>query len=277
MSIAEYRWIWPMHDGTITEQLNAGVRALLIDTHYLDTEERKSEVLAALPPELREVAQKAIAAIKAPELEGEFLCHQLCGFGYTALRNSLDEVRAFLDDNLREVLFITIQDEITQEDTLKAFEEAGLTPYIYTHPVGQEWPTLRQMIDQNKRLVVMAENQGPPPDWYTNVWTETEETPYTFVTKEQFNCKPNRGDTGKNFFLLNHWIQRGSPNRVDAAIVNDYDFLLARARQCEAERGKLPNFIAVNWYSQGDLMKVVDTLNGVGRTPVAPTPTAESR
>ncbi|MEZ4519379.1 MAG: hypothetical protein R3C44_21980 [Chloroflexota bacterium] len=57
-----------------------------------------------------------------------------------------------------------------------------------------------------QRLIVMAEESGPPPDWYDNVWTVTEETPYTFIFPEQFNCDPNRGDTGKPFFLLNHWI-----------------------------------------------------------------------
>ena len=109
----------------------------------------------------------------------------------------------------------------------------------------------------------MAENEGPPPDWYTNAWDVTEETPYTFVIPEQFSCEPNRGDTGKPFFLLNHWIQRGSPNRVDGAIVNEYDILLERAQQCAEERGQIPNFVAVNWYRQGDLIDVVDTLNGV--------------
>jgi hypothetical protein len=263
MSIAEYGWIWPMHDGTITDQLNAGVRSLLIDTHYLDTKEKQDGILAALPPEVQEVAKQAIAAFKAPALAGNFLCHQLCGFGYTPLNDTLNEIRTFLDENPREVLFVVIQDEISPVDTEKTVSETGLLPYIYDHPAGQPWPTLREMIDSNKRLVVMAENEGPPPEWYSNVWDTTEETPYTFVTKEQFSCKPNRGDTGRDFFLLNHWIQRGSPNRVDAAIVNDYDFLLARARQCEQERGKMPNFVAVNWYSQGDLVDVVNTLNGV--------------
>ena len=30
----------------------------------------------------------------------------------------------------------------------------------------------------------------------------------------------------------------------------------------------MPNFIAVNWYGQGDLIDVVNTLNGVEATPV---------
>lgn len=264
MSITEYGWVWPMHDGTLTDQMEAGVRALLIDSHYLTKEEDSEGILAQLPVPAQQFVQNAIANFTPPRLEGAFLCHQFCALGYSEMLSGLSEVRTFLENNPREVIYIVIQDEISPTDTEKVVSEAGLLPYIYDHPEGEAWPTLREMIDNNKRLVIMAENAGPPPDWYTNVWDVTEETPYTFITADQFSCAPNRGDTGKPFFLLNHWIQRGSPNRVDAAIVNDYDFLLARARQCEAERGKMPNFIAVNFYGQGDLMGVVDTLNGFG-------------
>jgi len=267
MSIAEYGWVWPMHDGTLTEQLDAGVRALLIDTHYIEGPQELEEFNSSLSPKDQEIVRKAQEVIVEPAQEGEFLCHQLCRLGWTPLPDSLEEIRVWLAGNPREVLFLIIQDEITAQDTDKAIQAAGLIPYIYTHPEGDAWPTLRQLIDSGQRLLVMAENEGPPPDWYTNAWTVTEETPYTFIVPEQFSCEPNRGDTGKPFFLLNHWIQRGSPNRVDGAIVNDYDFLLARAQQCAEERGKMPNFVAVNWFSQGDLVDVVDTLNGVYNAP----------
>jgi hypothetical protein len=36
-----------------------------------------------------------------------------------------------------------------------------------------------------------------------------------------------------------------------------------RARRCAAERGTLPNFIAVSFYSIGDVLGAVDQLNGV--------------
>ncbi len=266
MSIAEYGWIWPMHDGTLTEQLDAGVRALLIDTHYIDGLRAQEEFLNSLPEKTQEVVRKAFLAIAEPAREGDYLCHQLCGLGWTPLVDSFEEVRTWLEENPREVLFIIIQDEITPDDTSKDIRTTGLSEFIYTHTDGVPWPTLRQLIDTNERLIVMAENAGPPPDWYTKAWDVTEETPYTFITRDEFSCTPNRGGTGKPFFLLNHWIQRGSPNRVDGAIVNAYDFLLGRAQQCAEERGKIPNFVAVNWYSQGDLFDVVDTLNGINET-----------
>jgi hypothetical protein len=264
MSITEYGWLWPMHDGTISDQLEYGVRALLIDTHYMDTPEGQAEGLARLPERLRPVAQKAIDNFRPPSQDGVWLCHEFCALGTSPFAGAMEEVRVFLEQNPREVLFVVIQDEVAAASIEQVIAEAGLLPYIYTHEDGQPWPTLREMIDSGQRLIIMAENEGPPPTWYDNVWNVTEETPYTFIFPEQFSCEPNRGGTGQPFFLLNHWIQRGSPNRVDAAIVNDYDFLLARAQQCAAERGQIPNFVAVNFYSQGDLLNVVNTLNGVG-------------
>jgi hypothetical protein len=50
----------------------------------------------------------------------------------------------------------------------------------------------------------------------------------------------------------------------NATRVNARGVLLKRARQCQRERGLLPNFVAVDFYDRGDLMGVVDTLNGLG-------------
>ena len=111
--------------------------------------------------------------------------------------------------------------------------------------------------------LVMAEVEGPPPSWYHHAWDYTEETPYSFKDPTEFSCQPNRGDTGKPFFLLNHWIERVSPSRVDAVHINDYEFLLDRAQQCAEERGQIPNFVSVNFYLIGEVVDVADELNGV--------------
>lgn len=266
MSISNYGWLWPSHDGTIADQLDAGVRALLIDTHYGDTEETLAAALKELPPEAQAVAREAIEAGNlASQKQAAFLCHIACGLGSRVFTDTLNEIAAFMAANPREVLFVIIQDAVSPADTAAAFASAGLERYIYDHPADAPWPTLGEMIGTGNRLVVMAEEDGPPPSWYQNVWDSTMETPYKFINYGDFSCAANRGGDDKPFFLLNHWIQRGSPNRVDATIVNDYDFLLRRARQCEAERGKMPNFIAVNFYQNGDVFRVVDTLNNVTR------------
>jgi hypothetical protein len=45
--------------------------------------------------------------------------------------------------------------------------------------------------------------------------------------------------------------------------VNQYAVLDARAKQCATERQHMPNFVAVNFAEDGDLLRVVDDLNGI--------------
>lgn len=264
MSAASKGWIWPNQDIGITAQLQAGVRALLIDAHYGDTPEEINQYLAALPEVTRPFAQRIIyAADPALRGEGTFLCHNLCSLGGTPLENGLREIRRFLDDNPHEVIVLLIQDEIAVEDAVQAFEDSGLVKYVYTHPPGDKWPTLGELVLRDERLVVMAEYGGSPPAWYHHMWDLVEETPYAFASLTDMSCVPNRGDSDKSLFLLNHWIVKQSPDRVDAARVNEFWFLMSRVRRCEDERGRLPTFIAVDFFSVGDVFAVVDALNEV--------------
>jgi hypothetical protein len=46
--------------------------------------------------------------------------------------------------------------------------------------------------------------------------------------------------------------------------VNDFDFLVDRARRCEKVRdGALPNIVAVDYYNKGDVGAVTQVLNGL--------------
>ena len=86
----------------------------------------------------------------------------------------------------------------------------------------------------------------------------------TDPAKQPASCKPNRGTPGAPMFLMNHWISTDPvPLPSDAKKVNAYGPLLARARECRRLRDRLPNLLAVNFYLQGDVFRVADTLNGV--------------
>ena len=49
----------------------------------------------------------------------------------------------------------------------------------------------------------------------------------------------------------------------------ELEYLLARARQCQKERGKLPNILAVDFAMTGDVVGVAAEMNGLA-TPGAP-------
>jgi hypothetical protein len=242
------------------------VRGFLIDSHYWDDQAWIESQYDYVPPVLQVAVQDILDQVELSQEDGIYLCHMMCGLGATTLSETLEEMRLFLEVNPNEVIAVIFEDLITTADTEQAFAESGLDTLVYTYEPGTSWPTLREMVESNRRLLVMAEDAGPPPEWYLHAWDYTEETPFSFSEVADFDedsCEPNRGDTGKPFFLLNHWITRASPSRVDAAILNDYDFLLDRALKCAEERGQIPNFVGVNFYLNGDVFEVIDELNGV--------------
>ena len=54
-----------------------------------------------------------------------------------------------------------------------------------------------------------------------------------------------------------------SPIRSSNASINDLDVLLPRLEQCQAERGRLPNLVVVDFGDEGDALDAVDQLNRV--------------
>jgi hypothetical protein len=166
------------------------------------------------------------------------------------------------------------QDYIRPADYVKAINQAGLGPYVFKGPDGSNWPTLREMIDTGQQIVFLAENHAGAAPWYRLAYTGlVEETPYTFRGSRPLTdpanldatCRPNRGTEGSPLFLLNHWVSTDPvPRPSDALKVNAYETLLARARRCQQIRHHLPNLLAVNFYKEGDVFRVVNTLNGIG-------------
>jgi hypothetical protein len=117
----------------------------------------------------------------------------------------------------------------------------------------------------------MAENHAGGAPWYQLAYKQVlQETPYTFKKVPQLtdpaelpaSCKPNRGPASASLFLVNHWISTDPvPLPSNAKKVNAYDKLLARVKECQQLRKHVPNLIAVNFYKEGDLFRVVDVLN----------------
>jgi hypothetical protein len=187
----------------------------------------------------------------------------------------LDDLHTFLVAHPDEIVVVNNQDYVTPADFVAAVRKAKLEGLVYRGPAGDgEWLTLRQMIDSNQRLVLLAENHAGAAPWYQLAYEHiTEETPYTFKSvslltdpaKLAASCQANRGPASAPLFLLNHWISTDPvPLPSHAQQVNAYAPLLARARECQRIRHHIPNLVAVNFYRRGDVFRVVDTLNGVG-------------
>lgn len=273
-------WMFPQQNGSIKRQLQSGIRGLLIDVHNgvpvegivrtdLEAEAQSAEKIAKAVGD----SATAIAVRIRNRLTGEpsgppalYLCHGFCEIGSRELAPELVDVRDFLRGNPEEVLVMVIEDYAPPEVIAAEFEKTGLAPYVYKGPLAQPLPTLRALIDAGTPVVVFLESGAPAVPWLRPAFDGAiMETPYTFHAPDEFSCKENRGGKTALLFQINHWIESTpAPKPSNAQIVNAYDFLLQRARQCMKVRKHLPNIIAVDFYKVGDLVGVVRTLNGLG-------------
>ncbi|MBA2504701.1 MAG: hypothetical protein H0V29_02015, partial [Thermoleophilaceae bacterium] len=273
-------WLLANNTGGISEQLQFGIRGLLIDAHY-GVLNAKGRVRTDLDREGRNKAAVArqelgLEAIKAAERlvgqrlgqgevkgkKGVYLCHTLCELGYEPIVDALREVTAFLDRHPDEVVTIFVEDYIKVEDIVRAFRASGLDRYTYEHELGDPWPTLREMIESGDRLLVMSEEDQPgDPPWYHTGFALTQETPFTFKNIEEISapesCSQNRGTPNSPLFQLNHFIEKFPLSPKLAEKVNSRRVLLSRARLCRAERELQPNLVAVDFYDRGDVLEVV--------------------
>jgi hypothetical protein len=237
MSNAEEGWLLPNQSFAVNTQLDDGVRGLMLDTWYFG-----GDVVLCHGGDL-------------------FPCDLT---GMKPLVDGLAEIKGFLDRRPNEIVSIIFESYVSEADTEADFVASGLIDDVHVQPIGEPWPTLRELIEDGTRLVVFTDDSGATLPWHHYVWDFAWETHFSFENPEDFSCTINRGSMQNSLFILNHFLTRFVGSPVLADMVNHNPLFIDRAEQCLAESGRLPNFVTVDYYNIGDLFPVVDSLNGVG-------------
>ena len=279
MSSAELGWMFPNQELASVSLLGYGIRALLFDVHYgapvgdrgrteiQDEAASRAKFEQAIGKEAVDAAMRIRSHLQGLPTgpRAAYLCHGFCELGATPLEPMLEGVRDFLVAHPGEVLVFVIEDYVTPADMQAAFRASGLERFVYRGAVKPPWPTLGELVARDERVLVFGENDTAGVPWYHPAFETFQETPYKFLAPDAFSCVANRGGTAGALFQVNHWIETlPAPKPSNALIVNAHDFLLARARKCRQERGKLPNILAVDFARTGDVVGVAAELNGLG-------------
>ena len=262
---ADPGWLFYEQTKSIPAQLDFGVRALLVKTHYgipttvnvtgANTVITDSVAELTVNPidkddqysnEQQKKAKELQANIKVdPNLRDVYLCHVYCEYGATKFTTALGYTRQFLINNPDNVIIWFIGDYVSKADTEKALREAKVFDRVWDYNASAPMPTLGQMIDAKKNIVMISEFSGAPPAWNIKGYGVFQDTPFTFRkdaelyspgspkytgtatvegpvpattpgpdgteqwTKEWAgisSCAPNRGTPSSPLFQINHWI-----------------------------------------------------------------------
>ncbi len=229
MSNRDERWIMPNQTHNISRQLRDGVRGLMLDIHYDDGQ--------------------------------VYLAHGKPALGRKLLVDGLKEIGTFLDEDKEAIVTIIFESYVKADDVRAAFTAAGLEEHAHVQPAGKPWPTLAEMIRNNRRLVVFTDREGGAFPWYHDVWKYCWDTDWANRRSEDFSSKLKRGRQENQLFILNHFLTNPFPSPKFAEEVNRNPFFAERIRKVIAETGRRPNFVTVDFYEIGDVQDVVAELN----------------
>ncbi|KAJ2356323.1 hypothetical protein H4S02_012759 [Coemansia sp. RSA 2611] len=241
----------------IQTQLNAGIRGFMLDLH---------------------AANGATAATSEP-----YLCHATCALlNDGPLVGELGRIKSFLDKNDNEVITVFIENKgpFSAAQIAKAFTTAGLTGYAYQPKSSTAaWPTLKSMITQNKRLVVLTDDGADASvPWLLYDKDYAVQTPFSVAVGTTFGCAPLT--TVRPLWVMNHFVFKSFsfggivadvPDVDAAATVNTRQNIVAQANVCGAAQA-FPNFVTVDFYDVGGLFQAVADINNVTYSSTARPP-----
>jgi len=218
----------------LAQQLEDGVRAMMLDVYYVN----------------------GIVT----------LYHAESFLGNKPLSEDLEHIKTFLDENPNEIVTLIFESYVSDSAVNNVMEQVDLVPYCYSYTAAEGWPTLQELIDLNQRLIVMSDNvdSSVAPPWYHYMWDLAVETHFSNKDTADFSCNFNRGDAANELFILNHFNTSdggGLGDTIKTDITNASPYFFNRALECWNETGKLPNFVTVDFYERGSCTEVVNELN----------------
>ncbi|XP_047963456.1 PI-PLC X domain-containing protein At5g67130 isoform X1 [Salvia hispanica] len=233
-------------EDNITQQLNNGVRALMLDTY---------------------------------DFEGDiWLCHSFGGqcYDYTKFEpaiNTLREIEAFMSKNPLEIVTIILEDYVkTPMGLTKVFTDADLMKYWFPLSKmpknGGDWPRVADMVAGNQRLLVFTSAKSKEAtEGIAHQWNYMVENQYgdDGMKDKCFNRGESSvlSDTSKSLILVNYF--RSVPMKLLACVENS-GALADMLHTCHAAAGnRWANFVAVDFYKRsegGGAFEATDLLNG---------------
>jgi hypothetical protein len=209
---------------------------------------------------------------------GPVICHRDCARGSLPAERALQEISDFLAVNPREVLTVLLTTDVDEPALAEVFRKVGLDAFAFAREPQTAWPTLGALVTSGRRLIAFtlpvsggittsdAGSGGVP--WLHSFLEIGAEGRRDFAGAEDFDCSLARGASRPELVLLHHWIatvnDAGASDAASAgsaAVINARSTLSRRIERCAFELGRLPTFIAVEFYDQGDALQLVQDVS----------------
>ncbi|PVV03259.1 hypothetical protein BB560_002275 [Smittium megazygosporum] len=258
-------------DYPVTKQLDDGIRAFMFDLHTASTTLNVSSLIG------NSKRQNSPAQIE--------LCHTSCYLlDAGSFVDQLVNIKTFINAQPKNVITIFLEnfDRFSSADIQSNFVAANLAdnlfnPNDYSHN-GFKWPTLQEMIDTKKNVVVFSDTISDQTTYPQIMLQSTYVAQTSFEVKSgaPFTCSLMQSPTGLT--LMNHFVYVDQnilnstfqvPDSSASSTANALASITSQSKLCLNSNPPLfPNFVALDFYNMGDGFEAVASINNVSLTNV---------
>ena len=223
-----------------------------------------------------------------------------CGIGSRDPVATLSKLNDWLNKNPHEVVVIYLSLNEAAEGPISLEDVDSLVQAVpnqfgdklYNHEVGEVWPSLRELIENNNRIILFyvdgPEGSETPPrgiHYFYDYGMETEsmfENVRNLQDGIKNGCKVVGGsESSRDFLLFNNYVTGNSPfgqfipSQSSAKKVNSLNVARSLCQACEETHNAPMNLISVDFWNSGNIPELVQQHNkmllapGATRCPTA--------
>jgi hypothetical protein len=229
--------------------------------------------------------QKGVKTLYGKEEDvGGMFSYPACLLDVSAmpLQQFLGIIKTFLDEHPHEVVTILLNDFVNNDDMIAQIcEQSDILSYAYAHDRQEPWPTLRELIKANRRLLIFNDRGDAtyvsPYQWlnnrnfYTHPWPTRYDiksvdpfinptTPVTMFGDFSYRDK----EPYNKILYIHHTATPGlAGNKRDAAQINAFPVSFPVLSRISEAAQKIPTWISADYvqHPPGHLMKAVSAIN----------------
>ncbi|HZL12120.1 MAG TPA: LamG-like jellyroll fold domain-containing protein [Prolixibacteraceae bacterium] len=167
-------------------------------------------------------------------------------FGQTML-----EIKNYLENNPEKIFTLFLDFGTNVNELNEIFQDAEISQYLYTYDAKEGWPTLKSMLEQNRRLVVFSmQEHRNSPQWLHYIWNHAVEPYFSIWEAPVFKGEFLKGDPKNSLLIYNdyNFPPKSEPAKNLKYDTNQNPYLIEHVKNTWTNTGKTPNFIMLDRY-----------------------------
>lgn len=181
-----------------------------------------------------------------------------------SFRQTMHEIQNYLENNPEKIFTLFLDFGTNVNEIEEIFQEVGITRYVYTYDAKEGWPSLKKMVDTNKRLVTFSmQEHRNSPDWMHYIWNNAVEPYFSIWEAPVFKGEFLKGDPKNSLLIYNDYnFPRKTENEKSIKYdTNQNPYLIEHIKNTWTNTGKTPNFIMLDRYENW-ILGVISYLRG---------------